>query len=195
MFLAESVVPNLRSFLVDADRVTAACSTISLATIVPALKQQHAGIDTLKLILALAMVPPAAKAWRVPVGNAFDDAKFFSTAKEEVPLWQPLICALMDSDKERFVELLSENGSWHSLTEGRITAAPSANIFTNREQEMISRSANLRRLSFVLLAAEQNHFLTQLPAIQEKLVDILRTNVVSPRVHSEVSHFAEVVHR
>lgn len=51
---------------------------------------------------------------------------------------------------------------------------------------MISRSANLRRLSFVLLAAEQNHYLTQLPAIQEKLVDILRTNVVSPRVHSEV---------
>jgi hypothetical protein len=52
---------------------------------------------------------------------------------------------------------------------------------------MISRSSNLRRLSFVLLAADQNHYLTQLPAIQEKLVDILRTNVVSPRVHSEVS--------
>lgn len=52
---------------------------------------------------------------------------------------------------------------------------------------MITRSSNLRRLSFVLLAAEQNHYLAQLPAIQEKLVDILRTNVVSPRVHSEVS--------
>lgn len=51
---------------------------------------------------------------------------------------------------------------------------------------MITRSSNLRRLSFVLLAAEQNHYLAQLPAIQEKLVDILRTNVVSPRVHSEV---------
>lgn len=71
---------------------------------------------------------------------------------------------------------------------GRITAGPSANIFTNREQEMISRSSNLRRLSFVLLAADQNHYLTLLPAIQEKLVDILRTNVVSPRVHSEVNN-------
>lgn len=69
---------------------------------------------------------------------------------------------------------------------GRITAAPSANIFTNREQEMISRSLNLRRLSFVLLAAERNHYLTQLPNIQEKLVEILRTDNVSPRVHSEV---------
>ena len=46
---------------------------------------------------------------------------------------------------------------------------------------------NLRRLSFVLFAAEVNHYLTDLPAIQEALVDILRTSVVSPRVHSEVS--------
>lgn len=52
---------------------------------------------------------------------------------------------------------------------------------------MISRSLNLRRLSFVLLAAERNHYLAQLPSIQEKLVDILRTDIVSPRVHSEVS--------
>jgi len=56
---------------------------------------------------------------------------------------------------------------------------------------MISRSLNLRRLTFVLLAAEINHYLVQLPSIQEKLVDILRTDVVSPRVHSEVSYIAK----
>jgi hypothetical protein len=58
---------------------------------------------------------------------------------------------------------------------------------------MISRSLNLRRLTFVLLAAERNHHLAQLPSIQEKLVDILRTDVVSPRVHSEVSQVVIVV--
>lgn len=82
---------------------------------------------------------------------------------------------MMDSDKDRFIELLS-----------RIQAGPSSNIFINRESEMISRSLNLRRLSFVLLAADNNHYLTQLPSIQEKLVDILRNDVVSPQVHSEV---------
>jgi hypothetical protein len=71
------------------------------------------------------------------------------------------------------------------LTPGRIVAAPSANIFTNREQELVARSLNLRRLSFVLLSADRNHHLTQLPSVQEKLVEILRTTV-SPRVHSEV---------
>ena len=50
---------------------------------------------------------------------------------------------------------------------------------------MLLRSLNLRRLSFVLLAGEKNHFLTQLPSVQEKLVDILR-NVQSPVVQSEV---------
>lgn len=50
---------------------------------------------------------------------------------------------------------------------------------------MIVRSLNLRRLSFVLFTGEKNHFLTQLPTVQEKLVDILR-NVPSPIVQSEV---------
>lgn len=68
---------------------------------------------------------------------------------------------------------------------GRVTTAPSANIFTNREYEMLLRSLNLRRLSYVLLAGEKNHFLTQLPTIQEKLVDTLR-NVNAPIVQSEV---------
>ena len=61
----------------------------------------------------------------------------------------------------------------------------SANIFTNREYEMLLRSLNLRRLSYVILSAEKNHFLAQLPSIQEKLVDTLR-NVSAPIVQSEV---------
>lgn len=67
----------------------------------------------------------------------------------------------------------------------KVATAPSANIFTNREYEMLLRSLNVRRLSFVLFTAEKNHFLTQLPTIQEKLVDILR-NTTAPIVQSEV---------
>ena len=77
------------------------------------------------------------------------------------------------------------DSEWLYILIGRITSAPSANIFTNREYEMQLRAQNLRRLSFVLHASEKNHFLTQLPAIQEKLVDILR-NGSAPIVESEV---------
>ena len=50
---------------------------------------------------------------------------------------------------------------------------------------MQMRAQNLRRLSFVIFASEKNHFLTQLPAVQEKMVDILRSGT-APIVESEV---------
>jgi hypothetical protein len=67
----------------------------------------------------------------------------------------------------------------------KVATAPSTTIFTNREYELLLRSLNVRRLSFVLLTGDKNQFITNLPSIQEKLVDILR-NVTAPIVQSEV---------
>ena len=50
---------------------------------------------------------------------------------------------------------------------------------------MLLRALSLRRLSFILFTGDKNQFLTQLPSIQEKLVDTLR-NVSTPIVQSEV---------
>jgi hypothetical protein len=47
------------------------------------------------------------------------------------------------------------------------------------------RSLNLRRLSFVLFIGERNHFLAQLPSIQEKLAEIFK-NPLGAVVQSEV---------
>lgn len=174
-YIGDHVLQNLRTFLVDQDRVASACANLSSNIITPAFKQQKVDDVILSLLQELTKIPAAVKSWRPPVGDAFNDNRFFRMSPKEAEQWRPLVCALMDSDKERLSDLL-----------GRIAAAPSANIFTNREAETISRSLNLRRLSIVLLAAERNHHLAQLPSIQEKLVEILRTNVVSPRVHSEV---------
>lgn len=68
---------------------------------------------------------------------------------------------------------------------GRITTATSANIFVNREVEALSKAYNVRRLSLAIWSGDQNKFLTQLPAIQEKLVDVLRASV-GEVVHCEV---------
>lgn len=107
-FLSESVIPNLRSFLVDADKVAAACSTISLNIVTPALKQYRADSSVLAIVYEMTRVPPAAKTWRFPVGDAFNDARFFGIDQADAVLWKPLICSLMETDKERFTELLSE---------------------------------------------------------------------------------------
>lgn len=61
----------------------------------------------------------------------------------------------------------------------------SANIFTNRELESLSRALSLRRLTYVLFTGEKDRYLTQLPLIQEKLVDLLRSPV-GDMVHAEV---------
>lgn len=78
-----------------------------------------------------------------------------------------------------------DNSALIALHLAKVTTAPSANIFTNREYEMLLRSLNVRRLSFALFTGDKNAFLTQLPTIQEKLVDIMK-NVSAPIVQSEV---------
>jgi hypothetical protein len=131
--------------------------------------------DTLVAILhELGKIASAVKAWRGPMIDALNDNRCFNSTPAAGRKWRPLIKMLFETDKSALTELL-----------GRITTAPSANIFTNREYEMLLRSLNLRRLSYVLLSGEKNQFLTQLPTIQEKLVDTLR-NVNAPIVQSEV---------
>ncbi|WWC87738.1 uncharacterized protein L201_002630 [Kwoniella dendrophila CBS 6074] len=175
-FLATSVVPNLRALLIDSDKVNAACSGMMITIVTPAIRRQNVNPSVLQLLFEITKIPSALKTWRVQISDIFNDSRFFKNISEEdIGYWKPLICGLMDSDKERFVELL-----------GKITSASSANIFSNRDQEMLVKSLNLRRLSFILLAAEMNHHLVQLPAIQEKLVEMLRSSQVSPQVHSEV---------
>jgi hypothetical protein len=69
----------------------------------------------------------------------------------------------------------------------RVGTPLSGNFFSNKEAEASTKAANIRRLSLVLLAAEPNQYLTQLPHIQERLVDILRTPTGFPKISAEVS--------
>ncbi|EIW69034.1 hypothetical protein TREMEDRAFT_71761 [Tremella mesenterica DSM 1558] len=174
-FVAKEVIPSLRVLLVDSDRVNTACTNLSSSILVPAFKQQRVDTSMLQIVFEMTKIPATGKAWRTQVGDTFNDNRFFSMSFSDSNDWKPIICSLFDSDKERFGDLL-----------GRITAVPSANIFTNREQETIAKALNLRRLSFILLAAERDHYLLTLPSIQEKLVEILRSNGIPARVESEV---------
>lgn len=177
-YLATAVIPNLRLLLVESDRVNSACSGIIVAIVNPAFRRQRVDAPILRLILEISRIPSTAKTWRPLVSDFFSDHRLFkSKPSVETDYWKQLILALFTSDKERFPDLLS-----------RITSTSSANIniFTNREQEMAGKCGNLRRLSLILLAAERNHYLGLLPAIQERLVEMLRSGNVSARVHSEV---------
>ncbi|KIR58136.1 hypothetical protein I314_06101 [Cryptococcus bacillisporus CA1873] len=177
-YLATAVIPNLRLLLIEPDRVNSACSGIIVAIVNPAFRRQRIDAPILRLVLEISRISCTTKTWRPLVADFFGDHRLFKSKPSiETDYWKQLILALFTSDKERFPDLLS-----------RITSTSSANIniFTNREQEMAGKCGNLRRLSLILLAAERNHYLGLLPAIQERLVEMLRSGNVSARVHSEV---------
>ncbi|KAK4051842.1 hypothetical protein OIV83_002547 [Microbotryomycetes sp. JL201] len=177
-FMASRVLPDLRRFLVDADKVVAVSSNIVYYLIAPAFKTRSRTFDmdptVFELLHEMARNSQTLKAWRASVSDAFGDNRFFNAPPHMHQQWKPVVNALMASDKERLVELLA-----------KISTVSSANIFTNRELESLSRALSLRRLTYVIFAGEKDRFLTQLPGIQEKLVDLLRSPV-GDMVHAEV---------
>ncbi|KAK4333987.1 Protein dopey [Rhodotorula toruloides] len=177
-YLTKHVLPDLRRFLIDADKTSAICSNMVYYIAAPAFKTRAKTFDPDPSILALleemTKNPQTLKAWRSLVSDAFSDNRFFNAPPSAHSRWKPLVQALMASDKERLPELI-----------GKVSTASSANIFTNRELETLLRALSLRRLTYTLLTSQRDRFLTQLPMIQEKLVDLLRSSV-GEIVHAEV---------
>ncbi|PWN52444.1 hypothetical protein IE53DRAFT_367211 [Violaceomyces palustris] len=177
-FLAERCLTGLRKFGVDPDKINTICSNAIYYIVAPAFKSKSKSLEIdpycLSVLAEMTRLPGTLKAWRTTVADAFLDPRFFTISPASSKTWGPIVYSLMAADKEKLSELI-----------GKITAASSANIFTNREAEMLARAFNLRRLSFVIYSGDKDHFLPQLPNIQEKVVDILRTNVAE-LVHAEV---------
>ncbi|KAM0788392.1 hypothetical protein ACM66B_001530 [Microbotryomycetes sp. NB124-2] len=177
-FMASRVLPDLRRFLVEADKVLAVSSNLVYYLVAPAFKTRSRTFDidptVFELLHEMARNSQTLKAWRGSVADAFGDNRFFNAPPHMHKKWQPVVNALMASDKERLIDLLA-----------KISTVSSANIFTNRELESLSRALSLRRLTYVIYAGEKDRFLTQLPGIQEKLVDLLRSPV-GDMVHAEV---------
>ncbi|KDQ31322.1 hypothetical protein PLEOSDRAFT_1102291 [Pleurotus ostreatus PC15] len=177
-YIANAALPHARRLLVDNDKILVACNNIAYYIISPAMKGKIRPMDVdqniVKIVFEMSRLPAALKAWRPPVSELLNDNRLFNCHSDIASKWVPIVKALFDADKSALSELLA-----------KVATSPSANIFTNREYEMLVRSLNLRRLSFVLYAGDKNHFLTSLPTIIEKLADILR-NVTAPNVQSEV---------
>ncbi|GAA5982369.1 hypothetical protein JCM11641_006959 [Rhodosporidiobolus odoratus] len=177
-FLSARILGNFRRFLIDFDKTVATCSNMVYYIVTPAFKTRAKTFDADPSIFALlhemASNPQIVKAWRSVVSDAFSDNRFFSAPPFMHARWKPLIKALFASDKEKLNELIA-----------KISTASSANIFTNRELESLSRALSLRRLTYTLFTGEKDRYLAQLPVIQEKLVDLLRSSV-GDMVHAEV---------
>lgn len=119
----------------------------------------------------MAAMPFTYKTWRKEIWEVFIDNRFFYMNSAASKKWRRIIETAFSVEKERMTELMA-----------RITTSPSTTFFSNKDQETLNRSLNLRRLSFVLFAGTMDQYVAQLPIIQEKIVELLKLD------HSEMVH-------
>jgi len=122
-------------------------------------------------IYEMAKLPFTYRTWRKEIWDVFLDGRFFYMGAATAQKWRTIIQTIMTAEKERFVEVVN-----------RISTSPSTALFSNREQEALARAVNLRRLTFIIFSGTTDQFISQLPIIQEKLVELLKLD------HNELIH-------
>lgn len=174
-----SIAPNLPKILVENDRVLNAATTISASVIGPTFKSKtfpdNVSKSTLVLLYQLSRLPNTQKSWRKDLGDAFNDARFFASSISLVESdWLPLLKQWTLSDKERMPELLSRLVA--PSTAGIVfgVGATSARIEADRKTQL-----NLRRIAALVLATMDDNFITDLPLMQEKIVELLSATTTS----------------
>ena len=174
-----SIAPNLPKILVEQDRVLLAANTISTSVIGPTFRSkafpENVSKSTLVLLYQLSRLPNTQKSWKKDLGDAFNDPRFFGNA---VPLveneWLPLLKQWSLSDKEKVPELLSR--LLPPTTAGIVfgVGATSARLEADRKTQL-----NLRRIATLILAAIDDNFVTDLPAMLEKVMELLAATTTS----------------
>lgn len=116
------------------------------------------------------------KAWRKEAFDLLLDPSFFQMDIKCLTHWITVIDNLMTHDKTTFKDLMSRVS---------ITQSGSLNLFSSKEQEFELRAQMLKRLSFTIFCSEPDQYQRNMPDIQERLAESLRTPQV-PSVMSQV---------
>jgi hypothetical protein len=164
---------------VEPDRVLSASNTISTSVIGPTFKSkvfpENVQKSTLILLYQLSRLPNNQKAWKKDLGDAFNDPRFFQSQIVLVESdWLPLLKQWTLSDKERMPEILTRLVP--PATAGIVfgVGATSARLEADRKTQL-----NLRRAATLILASVDDNFVTDLPLVQEKIVELLPATTTS----------------
>lgn len=181
MAILASIVPNLPKILLEPDRVLSAAATISSNVIGPTFRSKtfpdSVSSSTLKLLHELSRLPNNQKAWKKDVSEAFNDSKFFAMNLALVQNdWLPLLRQWALTDKERIPEIVGRISA--PTTAGIVfgVGATSARLEADRKTQL-----NLRRIVTLILASAEDAFVTDIPAIFDKVVELFgATSTSSP---------------
>jgi hypothetical protein len=174
-----SIIPELRKVVVEPDRVITASVSISTSLMGPIFRSkvfpQNVTPALLDLVYQLARLQNNQKAWKKELSDAFLDPRFFHSPPALVKeKWVPLAKQYILADRERMTELLS-----------RITPPTTAGVLfgvgaASARQEADRKTAlNLKRIAFLIYAADPDTFVPKLQEIEDKLVELLSATAVS----------------
>ncbi|RAQ48312.1 protein dopey [Aspergillus flavus] len=168
-----SSMPAFTITLGDSDRITTAVSGISTNVIGPLLRSRlfpnNISHNFMALLQHIAKVPAAAKIWKKDIADAFNDPRFFSSHLELVKGgWMNLLRQWVLADKDRLSELMSRlpPPSTAGIMFG--VGASAARLDADRKAQL-----NLRRITLLILSANNDYFIGELPGLLQKLEDLL----------------------
>ncbi|PTU24457.1 hypothetical protein P175DRAFT_0513436 [Aspergillus ochraceoroseus IBT 24754] len=166
-------MPAFTTTLGDSDRISTAVSGISTNVIGPLLRSRlfpnnlnHSFMTLLQLI---AKSPAASKFWKKDVAEAFNDPRFFGSPIDLVKDgWMGLLRQWVLADRDRLSELMSRltPPSTAGIMFG--VGASAARLEADRRAQL-----NLRRISLVILSSSRDYFIGEMPALLQKLEDLL----------------------
>jgi hypothetical protein len=175
---------SLPSFIIslsESDRISTVMSSISTNVIGPLLRSRlfpnNINRNVLAILQQMSKVPAASKLWRKDIGDAFNDARFFCSQVDVVKAgWMGILRQWVLVDKDRLSELLSRLTPPTSAGIMFGVGASAARLEADRKAQL-----TLRRVSLLILSAENDHFVGELSGLLQKLEDLLAaTNVSSP---------------
>ncbi|CRG84598.1 Protein dopey [Talaromyces islandicus] len=174
-------LPAFVTTLGETDRITTAISSISTNVVSPIFRSRLFPNNVTKNVLGLlqhiSKISASSKVWKKDIGDAFNDPKFFGCHVDLVKSgWMSLLRQLVLVDKDRFSELLSRLTP--PATAGIMfgVGASAARLEADRRTQL-----NLRRIALLILSNVEDQFVTDLPALLQKLEDLLQaTHSSSP---------------
>ncbi|KAK1143323.1 Endosome to Golgi transport protein [Aspergillus melleus] len=172
-------MPAFTTTLGDSDRINSAVSGISTNVIAPLLRSRlfpnNVNHSFMALLQHIAKAPAAAKIWKKDISDAFNDPRFFGSQVDLVKDgWMNLLRQWVLADKDRLSELMARlpPPSTAGIMFG--VGASAARLDADRKAQL-----NLRRIALLILCANNDYFVGELPGLLQKLEDLLGATISS----------------
>lgn len=166
-------MPSFITTLGDSDRINTAISGMSTNVVGPLIRSRlfpnNLNRNVMVLLQQMVKAPAAAKVWKKDISDAFNDTRFFALRVDLIKdSWMDLLRQWTLADKDRLAELFGRLPPPSAAGIMFGVGASAARLEADRKAQL-----NLRRIAVLVLSADTDYFVGELPGLLQKLEDLL----------------------